>query len=168
MDRAHLEAVEEERPARTLMGQTALVTLEPLAQLSEDTLRCLNESAPKCADCATILKHVVDGNRLKPAWRPDGTPFKYEDMKRHILEMKGLALSPEVKALVKARAGTCRKPDGVGCWYCARILDALSKDGMLRDWPQDKTPEQVRIPVDSQQAHLIIELGGAVQWEETN
>lgn len=169
MDRADVEAVAQERAAGLLMaGQPVTVSLEPLALLREDTIAVVRASAPTCADCATILKNIVDGNRLRPAWRPDGSPFPYEEMKRHILEAIGVALSPAMRDFVKRRAGTCRKPDGVGCFYCARILDSLSKDGMLREWPQDKTPEQGKIPVESQKAHLMLETGRAVEWEEVH
>lgn len=145
---------------------SAVVEIRPLLRLSDETMELLRVSAPKCADCASILKHLVDRNGIGPAWRADGTPYGTEDQKRHILEAKGLALSPARVEFLKARAGTCRKPDGSGCWYCARILDALTKEGMLREWPANQKDEQVRMSVDAQRAHIMLETGEIPVWEE--
>jgi hypothetical protein len=150
------------------MSPTYEVTIEPLPQVSVETLRLLRESAPACEECALILKHVVAGDRLGPVWRPDGTQMTVEQVKRHVLEMKGYALSPKAVENLLKRAGTSRRPNGRGCFYCARILDALSEDGMLREWPADDKTEQVRIPIESQRAHLMVEAGLPAIWEEVN
>lgn len=148
------------------MSPTYEVSIEALPQISEETMSLLRDSAPSCADCALILKHVVGSDRLAPVWRPDGTEMKLDQVKQHILELKGLALSTLTIKFLRERAGTCRKPNGVGCIYCARILDSLSKEGRLRDWPHDTKDEQLTIPVDSQVTHIMLETGKPVIWEE--
>ena len=148
------------------MSPTYEVSIEALPQISEETLALLRDSAPSCEACALILKHVVAGDRLAPVWRDDKTEMKLDQVKRHILEMKGLALSKENIKFLREREGTCRKPNGSGCWYCARILEAMTKEGLLRDWPQDAKDEQLKIPVDSQITHIMIETGKPVIWEE--
>jgi hypothetical protein len=142
------------------------VTIEALPQVSRETLALLRAAEKTCAECALILKHVVADDRLLPVYREDQTPVPLDKVKRHILEMKGYALSPEGIKTIRRKAGTCRKPDGRGCFYCARILDALAPDGTLREWPQDDKFEQVRIPVEAQKAHLMVEAGLPVVWEE--
>lgn len=144
----------------------AVVRVEPLVKLSDETVALLREGARTCSDCACILKHLLGDNRLGPAWRADGTPFKVDEEKRHILELKGLALPPDTVAFLKVRAGTCRRSGGSGCLFCARILDAMTKDGMLREWPHDNKDEQVKIPIDGQIAHIMVELGKNPTWEE--
>lgn len=135
-------------------------------RLSAETLEQLRAGAQRCADCAAILHHL-DGDRLAPTWRPkDGSPFGVEEQKRHIMELKGLAVNEEGMALLLERAGTCRRPNGSGCFFCARILDALSSDGTLRVWPADKKDEQVKISVDAQIGHMMLERGEPVEWIE--
>jgi hypothetical protein len=142
------------------------VSIETLPQISEETMRLLREAAPSCEDCALILKHVVAGDRLAPVWRDDKIEMKLDQVKRHILEMKGYALSAKSMEVIRKKAGTCRRPNGRGCWYCARILDSIAPDGTLREWPQDDKSEQVRLPVESQRAHLMVEAGLPVIWDE--
>ena len=148
------------------MTQTYEVSIEALPQISEETMTLLRDSALICPTCSLILKHVVAGDRLSPVWRDDKTEMKLDQVKRHILEMKGLALSKETVKFLRARAGTCRKPNGSGCWYCARILDSITKEGLLQDWPKDVKDEQLKIPVDSQITHIMLETGKPVIWEE--
>jgi hypothetical protein len=148
------------------MSPTYEVTIEPLPQVTEETLRLIREAAATCEECALILKHVVDTDKLAPVWRPDGTQMTVAQVKRHVLEMKGYALSPKGIEMVRKKAGTSRRPNGHGCWYCARILDAMAPDGTLREWPADDKTEQIRIPVESQQAHLMVEAGLPAIWDE--
>jgi len=148
------------------MTKTYEVTLEALPRVSGETLARLKAGSTGCLFCATILKYIVAGDRVGPALHKDGTTFTVEDQKRHILELKGHALTKEQVKDLRARAGTCRKPDGSGCFYCARILDAVTKDGLLRDWPQGSKDEQMKITVDEQVGHLMLEAGRAIVWEE--
>lgn len=134
-------------------------------RLSEETQEQLRAGATLCADCGTILLHLKE-NRLVPARRPDGSTFSVAEQKRHIMELKGLAVSEKGRALLEERAGTCRRPNGSGCFFCARILDALSSDGTLRVWPADKKDEQVKISVDAQIGHMMLERGEPVEWIE--
>jgi hypothetical protein len=140
--------------------------LESLLRLSDATLALLRASAASCAECASIQKALIDVNGVGPGWRADGTPFKVDDQKRHLLELKGLALPKDTVKFLRGRAGTCRKPDGIGCLYCARILDAMTKDGVLRDWPHDSKDEEVQMSVESQRVHIMIEVGKTPIWEE--
>jgi hypothetical protein len=144
------------------------VTLElsALPRLSGETMAFLKASAQACADCHAILKYVVAGDRVGPALRKDGSTFTVDDQKQHILELKGMALTKEHVTIVRSRAGTCREKDGTGCFYCARILDSITKEGLLREWPQDNKYEQIKLTVDNQRAHLMLEFGVPVVWEE--
>jgi hypothetical protein len=151
------------------MSRKVLVELEmePLVRLSDETMSLLRESASTCADCAAILKYLVDVNGVGPALRRDGTTFKVDEQKRHLLELKGLALPKDAVKFLRERAATCREPDGAGCFYCARILDAMTKDGRLREWPHDSKDEQVRMPIESQRVHVMLEVGKRPVWEES-
>ncbi len=146
------------------MSRTATVSLEPLLRMSPPTLEVVLEAAADCPDCAAIKAALVDGNALGPA-RRGGKPFTVEQQKAHVLTTKGTVISREARAMLRERAGTCRRPDVVGCFYCARILDVIDVHGKLNDWPKEKD-EQVRIPVDAQEAHVMLEAGGAVEWVE--
>jgi hypothetical protein len=148
------------------MAKTVVeVSIHPLTRLTEETLRELAESAEKCGDCALILKGLVDGNGLGSVVRADGRQFKEEEQKRHLLEMKGLALTPENVADLRRKAGACRQ-GGSGCFFCARILDALSPDRRLQQWPAGDKMEQGTLPVEAQRAHVMVEFGHRVEWEE--
>lgn len=134
-------------------------------QISGETMTVLKSGAARCADCASILKSLVTGDRLSPGWHADGTPFPVEAQKRHILEMKWLAFSPENVKYLRSRAGTARKENGTGCFYCARILDAMTKDGQLREWPLDSKYENLKLSVEAQSGHVMLEFGIPVEWE---
>ena len=134
--------------------------------LSGETLAILKEGAQKCSDCAAILKSLEGENTLAAGWHADKTPFPVAAQRRHILETKGLALPAASVRFLRIRAGTCRDEGGSGCFYCARILEAMAEDGLLRDWPHDRKDEQVKLSVDDQRAHIVLEHGQPVEWEE--
>lgn len=134
-------------------------------QISGETMTVLKLGSARCTDCAAILKSLVTGDRLSPGWHADGTPYPVEEQKRHILETKGLALSPEKVKYLRSRAGTARKENGTGCFYCARILDAMTKDGQLREWPVDSKYENLKLTVEAQSGHVMLEFGIPVEWE---
>lgn len=61
-------------------------------------------------------------------------------------------MKPETLAVVKERAAA-------GCRDCARVLEALDEDEVLRDWPLGAT--QPEFPVLQQRAHVVEERDGA-------
>lgn len=143
----------------------ATVDRKSPVRLSAETMDLLRRGSADCAACRVILG-AMDGDRLGKAKFANGKPYSIDAQRRHVLELKGLALSEETEALVKGKAGTCREPNGRGCFLCARILDAMQDDGILRDWPQDKTPEQGKFLVEAQIGHILLERGQGVEWEE--
>jgi hypothetical protein len=149
-----------------LMTKTATVSLELLPRVSGETLALLKAGAATCGDCAAIVKYLVAVDHVGPALRKDGTPFSVEEEKRHILELKGQAVTKAQVKMLQDRAGTSTKPDGRGCFYCARILAAMTPEGLLRVWPQDSKHEQLKITVDEQITHIMLESGVPVVWEK--
>ena len=74
-------------------------------------------------------------------------------------QAKAVRLKEETVRFLRGRAGTCREPDGVGCWMCARILDSILPDGTLREWPHDQPDEALKYPVSAQRTHVLLEQG---------
>lgn len=166
MDRQAVADLGTHEASGALMTKTNRVSLDSLPRISGETLDLMKMSATKCLDCAVILKYLLVGDRVGPALRKDGSKFSVQEQTRHILELKGVALKEAGVERLRALAGTCREPAGSGCFYCARILDAMTEDGLLRDWPQDSKEEQTKITVDDQRAHILLECGEPIIWEE--
>ena len=70
-------------------------------------------------------------------------------------------LTEETVAMLRKRTVRTVKGEKVGCFLCRRILEALGPDRQLREWPVGDRDEQLRFPVESQEAHVRLEKGSA-------
>jgi len=65
-------------------------------------------------------------------------------------ETKPVVLKPETRAVVEKKAKTC--------WMCKWVLESITEDNELRNWPLDKTGEEIQFPVAGQKFHIAREL----------
>ncbi|MGH8897628.1 MAG: hypothetical protein ACRDZ4_11535 [Egibacteraceae bacterium] len=72
-------------------------------------------------------------------------------------------LSAETLALVRKSKGTCHRLDGIGCFLCKWILEALGPDHALRPWPPGAEGSAIVFSVDGQRRHILLEKGQPVE-----
>lgn len=66
-------------------------------------------------------------------------------------ETKPVVLRPETRAVVAKKAKA-------GCFMCRHILESITKENELRDWPPNVVGEEVQFPVAGQKFHIFCEI----------